>query len=115
SEDDAARGEDVGDAFRPDGADAGDAAFGGDDEVDGAGFVGDDAADAFEAAVEQVDEALAAGGGAATIAGGVRVALLPFEAHVCEPFGGFAGVLAEGADEVRVGATAGDAHEIFEH
>lgn len=114
-EDDTARGVQVNDAFGAAGADARDGSIAVDDEVDGAGFVRDDAAEAFEPPVEEVDQALAAGFRAATVAGGVGVAGLPFEAHGGEPFGRIAGVFAEGTDEPGVGASAGDAHEVVEH
>ena len=74
-----------------------------------------DPADALQPPVEEVHEALAAGGRATPVAGCVGIALLPLEAHAGEPFGGLAGVFTKGADEVRVGAATGNAHQVFEH
>ena len=43
------------------------------------------------------------------------VALFPLDAEAGEPLDRVGGSVAEGADEVLVGAAAGDAHEVVEH
>ena len=99
----------------PAGTDAADAAVGIDEEVLGGSLVGAGDSEPFEPPEEKVDKALATGLRAAAVAGGVRIAGLPFEAEVGQPVGRLTGVVAEGADEVLVGAAAGNAHQVAEH
>ena len=81
----------------------------------GGGLVADGHGQTFEAAVEEVDETLATGLRHAPVARRVGVALLPLNAIAGEPLDGVGGAVAEGADELLVGAATGDAHEVVEH